>query len=421
MAHIHSVYDSDGHFLVDGKTRNIKSATGKKKTIVQYDHNSERLTFELPRIIEGHDMTLCNAVEVHYLNIDPYTNEAKKGVYEVQDLQASQEDENTATCSWLVSRNATQLVGLLQFLVTFKCCSEGETEYAWSTNIYKQVTITRGIDNGAAVVEEYADILEQWRQEFSGGSPSPGTTPGADGKSAYEVAVANGFRGTEAEWLLSLKGEKGDPGEKGKPGEQGIQGEPGAKGDKGDKGIQGIQGEPGIQGENGSDGQSIFYSTANADTTIGHTTYVDPANVETQGRKIQAGDLILFDNGYLYAVTQVNEEYVDAKCIHAWKGEKGEDGTMTFEDLTDEQKASLKGDKGDKGDQGEKGEKGDQGEPGYTPQKGVDYFDGEKGDPYVLTEEDKAEVVGMVTQAVTDEHINALIDAKLGVIENGTY
>ena len=35
------------------------------------------------------------------------------------------------------------------------------------------------------------------------------------------------------------------------------------------------------------------------------------------------------------------------------KGDKGEDGTITFEELTPEQKASLKGDKGDKGDTGE--------------------------------------------------------------------
>lgn len=29
---------------------------------------------------------------------------------------------------------------------------------------------------------------------------------------AYMIAVKNGFEGTEAEWLESLKGEKGDPG-----------------------------------------------------------------------------------------------------------------------------------------------------------------------------------------------------------------
>lgn len=32
------------------------------------------------------------------------------------------------------------------------------------------------------------------------------------GYSAYEIAVINGFEGTEEEWLASLKGEKGDTG-----------------------------------------------------------------------------------------------------------------------------------------------------------------------------------------------------------------
>ena len=35
---------------------------------------------------------------------------------------------------------------------------------------------------------------------------------GDPGDSAYEVAVAEGFQGTEEEWLESLKGEQGDPG-----------------------------------------------------------------------------------------------------------------------------------------------------------------------------------------------------------------
>jgi hypothetical protein len=33
--------------------------------------------------------------------------------------------------------------------------------------------------------------------------------PGAPGASAYEIAVANGFVGTEQEWLDSLEGEDG--------------------------------------------------------------------------------------------------------------------------------------------------------------------------------------------------------------------
>lgn len=75
------------------------------------------------------------------------------------------------------------------------------------------------------------------------------------------------------------------------------------------------------------------------------------------------------------------------------QGEKGTDGTMTFEDLTPEQKASLKGDKGDKGDtgaagpQGEPGPKGDKGDPGPQGPKGdigetgAQGPQGEKGEP----------------------------------------
>lgn len=59
------------------------------------------------------------------------------------------------------------------------------------------------------------------------------------------------------------------------------------------------------------------------------------------------------------------------------KGDKGADGVVTFESLTAEQKASLKGDKGDpgeKGADGAQGPKGDKGDPGADGAKG------EKGD-----------------------------------------
>ena len=36
-----------------------------------------------------------------------------------------------------------------------------------------------------------------------------GYVKGLDGKSAYQIAVENGFEGTEEEWLASLKGEPG--------------------------------------------------------------------------------------------------------------------------------------------------------------------------------------------------------------------
>ena len=43
----------------------------------------------------------------------------------------------------------------------------------------------------------------------SSGAGSGTGEPGQDGKSAYEIAVENGFEGTEEEWLSSLQGEDG--------------------------------------------------------------------------------------------------------------------------------------------------------------------------------------------------------------------
>lgn len=48
---------------------------------------------------------------------------------------------------------------------------------------------------------------------------------GADGFSAYELALQEGFEGTETEWLLSLVGKQGPQGETGATGEKGEQGE----------------------------------------------------------------------------------------------------------------------------------------------------------------------------------------------------
>ena len=45
------------------------------------------------------------------------------------------------------------------------------------------------------------------------GSQGPKGDKGDNGKSAYDVAVENGYVGTETSWVASLKGDKGDPGD----------------------------------------------------------------------------------------------------------------------------------------------------------------------------------------------------------------
>ena len=66
---------------------------------------------------------------------------------------------------------------------------------------------------------------------------------GEEGKSAYEVAVEQGYEGTEAEWIESLRGQKGDAFTYSDfTAEQlaALKGEKGDKGDKGEKGNSGV-------------------------------------------------------------------------------------------------------------------------------------------------------------------------------------
>lgn len=66
-----------------------------------------------------------------------------------------------------------------------------------------------------------------------GDKGDPGGPIGPQGLSAYQVAVEEGFVGTEAQWLASLVGPQGPQGIQGPQGPRGIQGPQGVKGDTG--------------------------------------------------------------------------------------------------------------------------------------------------------------------------------------------
>ena len=161
MAHKHDVIDTDKLFKIDPVTRVILN-NSSKTTVVQYDHNSERFTFELPRIVDGHDMSLCNKVEVHFFNIDDATKKVNSGIYEVHDLKVAEEEEKV-TCSWEISGNSTQLKGLLKFLVRYKCVENGVTTYAWNTLFFTGLYVSEGSNADQIFETEYVDVIEQWK------------------------------------------------------------------------------------------------------------------------------------------------------------------------------------------------------------------------------------------------------------------
>ena len=116
------------------------------------------------------------------------------------------------------------------------------------------------------------------------------------------------------------QGEQGIPGPKGETGAQGSRGATGPMGPQGPQGPQGAQGPRGLKGDKGDTGP--------------------------QGPE----------------------------------GPKGADGTVSFDQLTPEQQASLKGPKGDKGDTGPMGPQGPQGIQGIPGEQGPIGLQGPKGD-----------------------------------------
>ena len=162
MAHAHIVSDSDNHFIIDPISRQI-SNNSRKTILIKTDHNSEQFTFELPRYVEGHDMSLSNKVEVHFLNINSKTRQTNPGIYNVVDFDIDAEDNTKVLGTWLVSREATKYPGSLNFVIRFSCLDDDNVEYySWNTAIYTGITISDTIENTETIVEDYVDIFRQW-------------------------------------------------------------------------------------------------------------------------------------------------------------------------------------------------------------------------------------------------------------------
>lgn len=125
--------------------------------------------------------------------------------------------------------------------------ADGET----SATLHNGANGEKGTDGKSAyqiaVEQGYQGSESDWLFSLKGDKGDKGNTgakgnpgqDGAGGKSAYAIAVEHGYEDSEEKWLLSLKGEKGDTGD---PGDRGLQGVPGEKGEKGDAGVAGKDG-----------------------------------------------------------------------------------------------------------------------------------------------------------------------------------
>lgn len=170
MRHIHPVTDSDTYFTIDPITRQLSNGTSKKMSLIKGDHNSERFTFELPLTVEGHDMSQCNRVEVHFINVDSKTRAKNEDVYIITDHEngfRKSDDGQKVLADWLISGNVTKYAGTLNFVVRYVCIGEdGTVDYAWNTAIYSNINVLDSINNSEVVVDEYSDVLQEWYEKL---------------------------------------------------------------------------------------------------------------------------------------------------------------------------------------------------------------------------------------------------------------
>lgn len=264
------------------------------------------------------------------------------------------------------------------------------------------------IDTGDVENEEDSRLYLKGDTEWKFISDLSGAQ-GIQGLSAYQVAVQHGFEGTEAEWLISLKGEKGETGpkgDKGDTGEKGATGERGPQGLQGERGLQGVQGEqgePGIQGPVGPKGEKGDQGEQGPQGPKGETGPQGPKGDTGSGLNIKgeldseaglpqegvSGDAWLI-SGNLYVYVGENGNVVSNPKWSNAGSIQGPQGPV--------------GPKGEQGEPGPKGEPGANGAPGEQGPKGDPGEKGEKGDPGSDASVTKQNVESVLTGDITSHN-----------------
>ncbi len=175
---------------------------------------------------------------------------------------------------------------------------------------------------------------------------------GDTGASAYEIAVANGFVGTEQEWLLSLKGENG------------------STGPQGEQGIQGPQGPQGIQGAAGPKGDPFSIAKTYATITA---MVADYDNMNVNDFVMISGEISDPDNAKLFVKTDTEDATLRWHFVTDFSGATGIQGPQ-----------GPQGIQGPQGEQGIQGIQGPQGETGQTGATGATGATGNGIDTVVL-------------------------------------
>ena len=123
----HTVKDGGSPFIVDPYARKVTVPYAGRVIGVVGDNCSEKVTFQIPNTIDGHDMPSSTRKYVAWRNVD--------GEPGTDELAIIEEGEEYCLYSWLVRDATTVAKGLVEFSLHFECDDPetGKLIYRWGT------------------------------------------------------------------------------------------------------------------------------------------------------------------------------------------------------------------------------------------------------------------------------------------------
>ncbi len=151
--------ETEPHIVI-GDDRFITVPKELQRIAVQYDHDVETVTFDCPRYWDGLDMSELS-IYINYMRKDKYV-----GCYKATDISVDTANSNIMHFNWKISRNVSEVMGELKFLVCIKKGdSEGYEINHWNSELNTEMYISEGLEPGEGVFDAYPDIIAQWQEE----------------------------------------------------------------------------------------------------------------------------------------------------------------------------------------------------------------------------------------------------------------
>lgn len=152
------VTDDDIQFTMDNKKRLILVPGSQNLLAVQFDNQSEIITFKFPRYQEEVDLS----TKIPYVNYKrPQREDLGKALCTIEEIT-----EDTIYFSWLVDEAATQYEGIIQFQVEFT----DSFGYRWQSQVGELPILVSLYNTGLepyspGVLEQYLQQIREYAQE----------------------------------------------------------------------------------------------------------------------------------------------------------------------------------------------------------------------------------------------------------------